>query len=716
MRLFIISLLLFTACSPLASVPTPTNTPYNLQEPFLAAWQRAGGEAIGAPLSEPLWLDGWQTQLFADVRIVAADSARASVEPQPPDWQNQLPTQLLDLPAAPLRADIDLPPGVSNGAAPLTPISLTVTIADYAGPAELQLFDARLRPTGVFSFTVEQGHADLQVAPRGALGPQWALILVDGRLAGARSALYNLNAQTTLHSGHPEIDSLYPAIIDLMQGARVSYDLYGREVVGYRSPDNPLLWLRDHVYQGRGFRYVEADVTSVLDAFRVAQRADGSFPDVLDYPERFVTATRKEVEADLEYLFVQGVYEAWQMTGDEAILRRNLDAMRRGLRYLTSDPQRWDAARGLVRRPYTIDTWDFSYGPTTISPDGKPAPRHWIDEMTIWGTFHGDNTGLVQALRQMARVEELVGEAALAREWDALADAILDRLNNMSWNGRFYRHFIPEDPGFSPQGVDLDEQLSLSNALALNRGVFDERQGQKVVDEYYSRRDFDRAFAEWYSIDPPFPAGSYGMAGGKGENPGEYVNGGIMPLTGGELARGAFRYGREAYGFDILLRYAQLLELTGASYLWYYPDGRPGISGADTLATDGWGSSAMLGALIEGAAGIVDRGAQYEDAIISLRWEALPGVNEVYAVARYAAADGYSAYRWQRDEGGYRLELSSSGEKSFVRFLLPPDAPKEIAVILNGARVMSMDSWVGEKSRYLTLPVEGGSADINISW
>ena len=82
----------------------------------------------------------------------------------------------------------------------------------------------------------------------------------------------------------------------------------------------------------------------------------------------------------------------------------------------------------------------------------------------------------------------------------------------------------------------------------------------------------------------------------KGHNPGEYVNGGIMPLVGGELARGAFDHGFEAYGFDILQRYYSLIAGTNASYLWYYPIGQPGISGADTIPTDGWGSSAMLAA------------------------------------------------------------------------------------------------------------------------
>jgi hypothetical protein len=470
------------------------------------------------------------------------------------------------------------------------------------------------------------------------------------------------------------------------------------------------------VYQGRGFRYFEGDVTSLLDAFRAAQLPDGSFPDVIDYPERFVTAFRKETESDLEFLFVQGVYEAWQLTGDDAWLRTNMDAMRRAMRFITSDPLRWNAERGLVRRPYTIDMWDFAYGPTTTSPDGKPAPRHWIEPDTVWGTFHGDNTGLAHALQLLARAEERVGDAALAAEWRAQSDAIMARLNKLSWNGRFFTHFVPEDSEFAPIGVDPAAQLSLSNAYALNRGVLDARQGQGIVEEYFRRRDFGRAFAEWYSIDPPFPAGSYGMAGGKGELPGEYTNGGVMPLVGGELARGAFRYGSEPYGFDILRRYAELTRLTGASYLWYYPDGRPGIQGPNTISTDGWGAGAMLGALMEGAAGFNDRASRFDDLFLTPRWAADPAFREVWAVARYPASDGYAAYTWRREARAIGLELTGSATQAYVRVLLPSEvATLPLRVTLNGAEAPTQIDLAGE-TPYVAVPVEGGEASIRIEW
>ncbi|MBO9314839.1 MAG: hypothetical protein J7456_03500, partial [Chloroflexus sp.] len=690
---WLIFVILLVSCH---SPAQPTSD--QIYEPFRSAWQAAGGMQIGPPLSEPRWIDDTLVQYFATIKIVALANGGTVAELLPEHWRDQTPAAVITLPPATQRASLTLARPM-NVVQPLQSLPIVVQIPAYRGSVEVQLYDARGRLTAQGTTVVTDGTGEIVLPAGGALGPQWAVALIDGRLAGARSQIVILDAQTSLISGQSDIDSLYPRIKGLMAEARVSYELNGRLISGYRSPDNPLLWLRDHVYQGRGFRYFEHDVTSLLDAFRDAQLPDGSLPDVIDYPDRYVKAFRKEVESDVEFLYIQGVYEAWQMTGDDQWLQSHLSALRRAATYITTNPLRWNASRGLVRRPYTIDMWDFAYGPTTISPDGKLAPRHWIEPDTIWGTFHGDNTGLAYALFLLARIENRVGDTKRAQQYYELSDAIMQRLNELAWNGRFFTHFIPEDPTFTPTGVDPATQLSLSNAYALNRRVLSVGQAQAIIETYYARRDFNRVFAEWYSIDPPFPAGSFGMAGGKGEQPGEYVNGGIMPLVGGELARGAFTFGFEPYGLDILRRYANLLRLTNASYLWYYPDGRPGISGPDTIPTDGWGASAMLGALFEGLAGIVDDSSRYEDTIVSPRWPVEPSVTRAEVVVRYPASDGYLAYRWQRDERGIQLYITGSGRTTYVRLLLPDTAGTEVTMTVDGVVVTPTIERIGI-SRY----------------
>ncbi len=650
-------------------------------------------------------------------------------------WQSYVPTDVLHLESSPYIATITIADRGEHvgyagehgeqipNVAPLRPI--TIAIQTTAPPttahtATFRLYDSDLRPSGVYTAELRNGKAHVAVLPRGVVGEQAAVVTLNGKRAGVHNNLFVLNPYTEIATGQPDLDLIYPTVLRFMQQDVVSYELNGETIRGYRSPDNPLIWLRDHVYQGRGFRYFETDMTSVLEAFREAQQPNGSFPDVLDYPALGVHAHRLEPESDLEYLFVQGVYDAWQATCDDDWMLQHMDAMRQGIGYITSDPQRWDEELQLVRRPYTIDTWDFQYGPTTTSPDGSPAPRHWIDDQTVWGIFHGDNTGLAYALRLLQRIEQYLGNDEPSRTLHTQRDALVDRLNLLSWRGPFFTHFVLPD-GTLPQvdGVDTSNQLSLSNALALNREILSFEQGRLIVETYHKRRNFDKAFAEWYSIDPPFPVGAFGMAGGKGERPGEYVNGGIMPLVGGELARGAFTYGAEEYGFDILRRYAELIRLTGASYLWYYPDGRPGISGKHTLATDGWGASAMLGALVEGAAGVVDKSTCYRSLSLDPRWGALPEMRDARVVVRYPASEGYVAYTWEYtpEAQQVRLDMTGSWQDAHIRLLLPSDGrdTESRTLLVDGVPTPFSKKKIGG-GQYIIFDVAGGNAEAVLSW
>jgi hypothetical protein len=299
----------------------------------------------------------------------------------------------------------------------------------------------------------------------------------------------------------------------------------------------------------------------------------------------------------------------------------------------------------------------------------------------------------------------------------------MQRLNGLSWNGRFYTHHVRPVPETLP-GVNEAEQLSLSNAIALNRGVLTAEQGRAILAEYQRRLNdpLRTAFAEWYAIDPAYPSGAFGMAGRLGEQPGEYVNGGIMPLVGGELARGAFRYGEEAYGFDILARYSELVQRTGASYLWYYPTG--GIAPADHfLPTDGWGASAMLAGLIEGAAGIEDSGINFSSVTLSPRWPAAPRdvITDVYATARYAAGSGYLSYRWQHQlptavgaEGRLRMTVTGSGEQVLVRLLLPAGAAAQ-QVLVDGVP-QTLQTETIDTSTYVIVPIGTLRTTIEVSY
>lgn len=597
---------------------------------------------------------------------------------------------------------------------PLVPVTTTLTLPGVRDALEVQIHDTSGTVVFAQTITAKADQTVLTVVPKGVIG-EATLTVVQADRTVLTTPLYMLNPQSTIVTDDPVFTNVFTQTVTFLQQSVRRYDLNGRIVQGYRSPDNPLLWLRDHVYQGRGFRYIESDVKSLLEGFRDAQRPDGSLPDWLDMPALGVASGRKEVEADVEFLFAQGVYEAWQMSGDDAWMRQMLPAVQRALAYTMSDPMRWDAQRGLIRRPYTIDMWDFAYGPTTQDPrTGSNAPRHWIDDQTIWGTFHGDNTGLIYALRLTAMMEQATGDDQAAKAHRSHASDIQKRVTKLSWNGQFFQHFVPEDASVQIPGVDITTQLSLSNAYALNRGVVDGTAAQAILATYYQRGLANPTIIlPWYSIDPPFPADAYGMAGRKGEQPGEYVNGGIMPLVGGELARGAFTYGSEAFGFDILRHYAVLITRFGGSYLWYYPNGQPGISGPDTLPTDGWGAAAMLGALMEGAAGVLDAGSAYQVVKLTPRWQG-SGVSTAHVVARYPASQGYVAYDWQlRDQ---QISLATTGSGKILALTIPlPETVTQATVLFDGQPLPDAFIWIKNRP-YVFIKTTGLTHTLQISW
>lgn len=545
-------------------------------------------------------------------------------------------------------------------------LPLTITAAGWYGRQSLVLYRG-----GVI--------VDAQFGAFDVIGPVWGVV-----------------------SGDQLWDNLYDRIGKYLAADAVDY-LAPDDVTpvhGYRSPDNIAIWLRDHVYQSKGFKFFDPEMRSALDYFRTTQRPDGSLDDYLFHTAFTPVYTDQiEVEADREYLFVEGVYTAWQATGDEAWLRANLPAMERAMEHLWGDPRRWDSANGLIKRAFTIDTWDFEQGSTDT------VVRRRIDDKTKWSIMHGDNTGAYHAARTLASIERYTGRNDAASLWDTRATSLAQNLNKLSWNGNFYTHQVHLTP-IDPTGVDESKQISLSNAYALNRGILSHEQAVAILKSYQARRveNGSRIFAEWYSIDPPFPYG-FGTSG-------EYVNGGIMPLVGGELARGAFSNGFESYGVDILRRYNDLLDAGHGAFLWYHPDGTPGISSEQTLSTDGWGSAAMLNALTEGLAGIEDSSKLYRDVTLSPRWAATDRA-DVSVALHYPASNAYFAYNLHLNPNG-TISLAWGGKQTrlvSLHLMLPSGFTPQQA-LLNGSPY-SFTLTTVEGSHYLDAILPGlGKLDI----
>lgn len=462
-------------------------------------------------------------------------------------------------------------------------------------------------------------------------------------------------------------------ILNFLKADIITMPIEGAQVRGFRSPDTPALWIRDHSDTLRGGKYFESDMQSAVNCFAQTQAANGRIFDyVTIFPEKLPGErenwekwVRVAVEADVEYRFVKAAYLAWQATGDDDWIVSLLPQLERALQYMMSPPWRWDQKHQLVKRPYTIDTWDFDY---------TAGRTEWLNfqitDQTYWGIFHGDNSGFYEAAYLLAKLHDFVGSKAAATRWREIAAGVRSRANALLFNGRFYTHFHKLTP-VKIAGVDEAAQLSMSNPMAINRGMATHEIAVAIIKEYQRRDQTSSAFAPWLGIDPAFPGGIFGD---KILAPGAYINGGIFPLCGGELARAAFEHGFERFGYKTLELYRNMIAASGETYLWYFPDGTASSietsTSPDAMPTDGWGSSAMLYAFIEGLCGIEDLEHSFRRVRCAPRW-AVTDERQVEVKVGYAASDAAFGYRYHLESGRLQIRLEALSARVDLHALLP---------------------------------------------
>ena len=369
-------------------------------------------------------------------------------------------------------------------------------------------------------------------------------------------------------------------------------------------------WIRDHVHVMKGMKYFEYDLASFLNFIIDTQREDGQFYELIKqyddyhwkmvnedcrimYPDDNLTLVRLELEADIEYLVVEGAMYLYQITGDNNWLRSVLPKLEKGINYITSDTKRWDKKHGLVKRPFTIDTWDFTY----LERSRDDRRIHDDEPMSI---MHGDNSGVYQAMKQLAWFNNRLGNSDKAKQWENRAEMLRENIMKYLWNGSFFIHQLH----LNHDGIDNleNERLSLSNPYDINRGLTSVEESRNIIKEYMKRKETTNMFAEWFSIDPPYKDF-------KSYKEGQYVNGAISPFTAGELAKAAFNNGYEEYGWDIVSRFIKLVERDNNIFFLYYPDSRPQPEGGPSC----WGAAAFISAVDEGLAGIKNTGVNYDE-------------------------------------------------------------------------------------------------------
>jgi hypothetical protein len=394
-------------------------------------------------------------------------------------------------------------------------------------------------------------------------------------------AMYNVNCKTTIKDKGGKYNDLLWTLYYTMIGE------WGREanILNYNNQFYHVFvsWLRDHVHTMKGMKYFYPELKTGIDLYGDSQREDGMIWDNYKtrnnehnyWEQRFgygdfikiVDNNKHEfkripAENDVEYLFLEGIYYTWKATGDDEWMKSMLDKAVKAVEYTTTSPYRWSEKYQLLKRGFTIDTWDFQASEDADISTGEGNPP---DAMVVklgntrFGIMYGDNTGMAAGCKYLAEMLRYAGRDSEAEKYDVLSKDIKKRLDDLSWNGDFYTHHVPEDPNINRDlGVDLSKQISLSNAYSLNRTLTHD-QCKAIINTYRELKQRMPASSpgEWYTIYPPFEKGFGGH-----NSKWSYMNGGVTSIVAGELAHGAFENGFENYAVDILERVFNLSRKT----------------------------------------------------------------------------------------------------------------------------------------------------------
>lgn len=349
-------------------------------------------------------------------------------------------------------------------------------------------------------------------------------------------------------------------------------------------------WGLDNFHTSKGLKYFLPNEKELLEIQRQSQREDGmiySFIQYMPNADYWLTRdkfsgyskkigdkvfVRQPVENHPEYIYVNTIYDVWKSDGNDNWMKDYLASAEKALDYAPNDAARWSKRFGLLKRAYTIDSWDFAVEDEYMPELGITNTMIIDPDKTKFGVFFGDNTGYITACYQLAEMLDKIGDSDAAEKYKKRGDEMSQRLNQLAWNGKFFTHFIDEDSSVHRNlGVDEKSQIAQSNAYSLNRNITHE-QIKAIIETYLNLKNHLPVGSpgEWYAIYPPFQKGF-----GQHDALWQYMNGGVGGHNAGELARGAYENGYENYATDILNRIFELGKKYGDKISFAYTGSIP---------------------------------------------------------------------------------------------------------------------------------------------
>ena len=453
------------------------------------------------------------------------------------------------------------------------PLEDVLVVTDHSGTIlvrdsrEREYF--RTKATGTVSFKAG-GYPGIQSV---------TLLNKTGKTVAVRS--FKMEAATSIEDG-----GRFGELFRLLHDGMLIYSPSGYEEITWKGKTYRYFvnWVLDNNNTMKGMQYFSPYSRDLVDLLRENQKPDGmiwSFiqPDRQDY-HYYETAysylgyfdrnngawfVRQPAENHVEYNYVNMIYQHWKASGDTEWMKKNLDCAMRALDYCVNDSLKWSKRFRLLKRPYCIDSWDFQVD-DKYTPDAPLSPTMVVvPGKTKFGIFFGDNTGYSEACFQLAEMLKYAGRIDEAATYTRRGKEILDRIIALSWNGKYFTHFIDEDPNVKRDlGVDEKSQIAQGNMYSLNRGLPHDI-NKAIINTYIDlkKRLPENSPGEWYSIYPPFEKG-FTIHDAKWQ----YMNGGVAGHAIGEMVRGAYENGYEDYASDVMLRMLDLIKKAG-NRLWF---------------------------------------------------------------------------------------------------------------------------------------------------
>jgi len=414
----------------------------------------------------------------------------------------------------------------------------------------------------------------------GAVGLHTAKLFdLKGNLAG--TATFNVETQTSISDGGKTSE-----LFNLLYKGMLVYSPSGYEEVIWNGKTYRYFvnWVLDNNNTTRGMQYFSPYSRDLTDLFRENQKPDGmiwSFvqPDKGDY-HYYETAysylgyfnrdkgawfVRQPNENHVEYNWVNMMYQHWKASADNEWMKTNLDCAARAMDFCITDTLHWSKRFHLLKRPYCIDSWDFQVDDEYTPPAPISNTMVIVPGKTKYGIFFGDNTGYFEACNQLAEMFDFSGFGEKAKKYRIRGNEILERLIALTWNGRYFTHFVDEDPNVVRKlGVDEKSQIAQGNMYSLNRGLTHDM-NVAIIKTYLDLRTKLPAGSpgEWYAIYPPFEKGF-----SHHDEKWQYMNGGMAGHAMGEMARGAYENGYENYASGIMDTMLMIIKKYG-NRLWF---------------------------------------------------------------------------------------------------------------------------------------------------